>query len=44
MSFMAVVVPSHPYNAETEHVGFSPTRQTSFLFNVDRMSTDYLMG
>ncbi|CAN0422214.1 unnamed protein product, partial [Laminaria digitata] len=21
--------PSHPYNAGTEHVGFSPTRQTS---------------
>ena len=20
--------PSHPYNAETEHVGFSPTRET----------------
>ena len=32
MSCMTVVVydhrPSHPYNAGTEHVGFSPTRQT----------------
>ena len=31
MSWMAVVVghrPSHPSNAGTEHVGFSPTRQT----------------
>ena len=33
MSCMAVVVSygyrsSHPYNVGTEHVGFSPTRQT----------------
>ena len=27
-SRMAIDPPSHPYNAGTEHIGFSPTRQT----------------
>ena len=27
---------SHPYNAGTEHVGFSPTRQTSLAPNAER--------
>ena len=27
-SRMAIDRPSHPYNAGTEHVGFSPTSQT----------------
>ena len=36
-SRMAIAIrPSHPHNVRTEHVGFSPTRQTLFALSSKR--------